>query len=301
MIVRALKKPFELKVFEALESRITFSSKELKYYHNLKQGYQGEQRFEQILKKDLHDHLLVLSDLRFEIGTTTFQIDSIILSGTTLYFFDVKNFPGDYQYLDKRLYKLPGKEVSNPLLQLKRNETLMRQVLLELHIDLPMECFDVFINPEFTLYQAPLNQHFIFPTQVHKFIDNMNHKPPVTSQQHKLAQHLITRDIGDYPHPRIPTFAYKELKKGLRCVNCNDISININGRNCFCSKCEHEESVADALLRNIKELCLLFPDQKITTNLVYEWCGKGYSKKSIKRFLERYFKSVGNHKWVYYV
>ncbi|MGN8647715.1 nuclease-related domain-containing protein [Gracilibacillus sp. HCP3S3_G5_1] len=300
MIIKVLKKPYELEVFDALDSRITFTQKEMVYYHNLKQGYEGEKNFEQLLRDTLVGSFLVISDIRMEIGTTFFQIDSILLTGDTLYLFDVKNYPGDYMHAEKRWYKLPKKEINNPLLQLKRNETLMRQVLQELQVNVQMECYDVFINSEFTLYQAPINKQLIFPSQIAKFIKDLRSQTPVTSSQHKLAKQLIARDTGNYPYPRIPTYEYQQLKKGLRCVNCNSISVNLRGRNCFCSTCGHVDAIHKAFLRNIDELRLLFSDQKLTTNLVYDWCGKEYSKKSIQRLLERNFQKNGVRQWTYY-
>ncbi|QGH33084.1 NERD domain-containing protein [Gracilibacillus salitolerans] len=301
MIEKTLKKPHELLIYEALLSRIPFSKKEESYFHNLKLGYEGEEKFEQLLKEKIDDQFIVISDLWLEVHTTTFQIDSILLTGDTLCFFDVKNYPGNYIHAEKRWYKLPQKEINNPLLQLKRNETLMRQILLELNVDLAVDSYDVFINPEFTLYQAPVNKQLIFPTQIPKFIKELVAKPPITSLQHSLAKQLIARDLGKYPHPRIPTYEYHQLTKGFRCGKCCRLTVYIEGRNCVCSKCQQVEPVHGALLQNIEELRLLFPDKKLTTNLVYDWCGGGYSKKSIKRFLEKNFRSVGTHKWVYYL
>ncbi|SFM28332.1 Nuclease-related domain-containing protein [Gracilibacillus orientalis] len=300
MIEKALEKPHELVMYEALFARTPFSMKEDRYFYNLKMGYEGEKKFEQFLDKTVDNRFIVLSDLRLEVQTTTFQIDSIVLTGDTLYFFDVKNYSGDYKYAEKRWYKLPDKEVSNPLLQLMRNETLMSQVLQQLHVSLPVECFDVFINPEFNLYQAPLNKHIIFPTQLPKSIKELASKIPVTSSQHTLAQQLISRDIGDYPHPRIPAYNFQQLKKGLRCSKCSGLSVFIEGRKALCPHCQQVEPIHKALLRNIKELHMLFPDEKLTTNFVYDWCGDGYSKKSIQRLLDDHFQKKGVRQWTYY-
>ncbi|WP_208586019.1 nuclease-related domain-containing protein [Gracilibacillus suaedae] len=301
MILKPLKKPYELQVFEALDSRFTFTKKEMSYFHNLKLGYEGEKNFEQLLRDSFNDDYLIISDIRLEVGTTSFQIDSILLTGSTIHLIDVKNFSGDYKYDEKRWYKLPDKEITNPLLQLMRNETLMRQVLQQLHVNLPIESFNVFINPEFTLYQAPLNKYFIFPTQINRFINTLKNKAPVASLQHDLANQLIARDIGNYPHPSIPSYKYDQLNKGMRCRNCHCLSIEIVGRKCLCHKCKTEEECHQAVLRNITELQLLFPNEKLTTNLVYSWTGKVYSKKSLKRILDTHFKRVGSNKWLYYI
>ncbi|SHN31622.1 nuclease-related domain-containing protein [Gracilibacillus kekensis] len=301
MIVKHLEKPYELTILDALHLRISFSKKEETYYHNLLLGYEGELRLEQALQTGLSDSFYVLSDLRFEIGTTSFQMDSLLFTGEELILLDAKNFPGDYKLSDKRWFKLPNKEISNPLLQLKRNETLMRQLMEKLNRNLPVESYTVFTHPEFTLYQAPINQHFIFPTQISRFISSLNERLPANSSQLKLAQQLISLDIGAYPHPQIPKFHYDQLKKGQRCYECRGLSMKIEGRNAVCLQCHSNEQVHEAVLRNIREFQLLFPDEKVTTNIVYDWCGKEYSQKSIKRFMDKNFKAVGSHKWIHYV
>ncbi|MDX8045078.1 nuclease-related domain-containing protein [Gracilibacillus sp. S3-1-1] len=301
MLKKPLLKTYELSIFETLQERLPFSKQASSYYHNLQLGYQGEKEWESLLQQQLNGYVIVLSDMRFEVGTSTFQVDSLLLTGDSLLLFDVKNFPGDYKYEERRWYKLPNKEINNPLLQLMKNETLMRQLLQQLDVNLPIESYDVFINPAFTLYQAPVSKHFIFPTQLDRFITSMNNRAPITKFHHDLAAQLMSLDIGAYPHPNIPTYEFTQLKKGLRCGECCKLSMEVVGRKSICRKCGKSEPNADALLRNIKEFRLLFPKEKLTTNVVYDWCGEGYSQKSIKRLLEANFKRVGTNKWVYYV
>jgi hypothetical protein len=48
--------------------------------------------------------------------------------------------------------------------------------------------------------------------------------------------------------------------------------VSVGGNKCACENCEHEEEIESAFLRSVKEQKLLFPDRKITTNEVHEWC-----------------------------
>ncbi len=300
MIVKKLKKPYELAIFDALYLRVKFSRKEEMYYHNLRLGFEGELRLEQALRIGLADTFYILSDMRFEIGTTSFQLDSLILTGVEVIMLDAKNFPGDYKFSDNRWFKLPNKEINNPLLQLKRNETLMRQLLEKINRNLAVESYNIFTHREFTLYQAPINKQLIFPTQIQRFISTLNEKPPANSSHLKLAHQLISSDIGPYPHPQIPNFQYNQIKKGLRCLECGGLPMKIEGRKAVCLQCHGNEHIHEAILRNIHEFRLLFPDEKLTTNLVYDWCGEVYSKKSIQRLLENHFSKIGSKQWTYY-
>lgn len=68
----------------------------------------------------------------------------------------------------------------------------------------------------------------------------------------------------------------------------------------FCKDCESEEEVDSAILRCVEEIRLLFPDKKITTNCVFEWCRGAVSKKVIRRILKRNFKALGEKKDRYF-
>jgi hypothetical protein len=67
-----------------------------------------------------------------------------------------------------------------------------------------------------------------------------------------------------------------------------------------CAKCGALEKVEDAILRNVKELVLLFPDYKITSQSVYEWCMLDLNKRTFCRILKKNFTSFGNTRDTYY-
>lgn len=80
-------------------------------------------------------------------------------------------------------------------------------------------------------------------------------------------------------------------------MKCTSFSIYVSGRNFICKDCGYQEIVADAVIRAVKEFKLLFPEQKITTNVIHDWCKVVNSKKRIKRILETHYKIVGVHQW----
>jgi hypothetical protein len=60
------------------------------------------------------------------------------------------------------------------------------------------------------------------------------------------------------------------------------------------------EEVEAVVLRSVKELILLFPNRKITTNDIYEWCGGINSKKAIRRILVKTFELIRHSRSSYY-
>jgi hypothetical protein len=148
---------------------MNLSDKDKQHFFNLKKGYEGEIIFDSLAEK-LQCECFILNDLLLKLNNTMFQIDSLIIIQETIYFFEVKNFEGDYYYESDRLYKKSKSEINNPLNQLNRSESLFRQLLQSLGFNIPILASVVFINPEFTLYQTPLNKPFIFPTQVNRYL-----------------------------------------------------------------------------------------------------------------------------------
>jgi len=53
--------------------------------------------------------------------------------------------------------------------------------------------------------------------------------------------------------------------------------------------------------RNIEEFHLLFPEELITTNKMYDWCNKEYSKRRIRRLLKTEYKPIGLKNGTHYI
>ncbi|THE12757.1 NERD domain-containing protein [Bacillus timonensis] len=300
MIYKHRTKPQELVVFEILNKRNELSSKDKQYYLYQKKGYEGELLFDSLTEK-LQCDCLILNDLLLEVNNTTFQIDTLILIEGKIRTFEVKYYEGDYYYEATKLYKKPKHEVSNPIIQLNRCESLLSQLLRTHGCHLPIEASVVFNHPTFTLYQAPLNLQAILPTQLNNYMRALDTTPSkINEKQRRIADLLVSLHITKSPYSKVPSYRYGDLRKGITCKMCDSFSISIEGRNCKCEKCGHKELVADAVLRTVHEFTTLFPDQKITTNVVFEWCGGNPTKRKIQRILTSNFKSVGVRQWTYY-
>lgn len=291
--------PMELQLLESLLSRMDLAEKEKQYYLNLKKGFDGEQRFDQLTDK-YQSKFLILNDLLLQVNNTTFQIDSLLIADT-IHIFEVKNYSGDFYYESDRIYKTPNLEIVNPLNQLSRSESLLRLLLQKLGFSFPINGSVIFINPEFMLYQAPTDKPFIFPTQINRFCKQLfsNSLKP-TKKQKDLANKLSSLHITESPFSQLPTYEYQELRTGIICSKCKSFSVEALGKYCFCEICEEKELIEEAILRSVKEYKLLFPNAKITTVGIYDWCDGISSKKTISRILERNFNKVAARRWTHF-
>jgi hypothetical protein len=74
----------------------------------------------------------------------------------------------------------------------------------------------------------------------------------------------------------------------------------IQGYKIVCRDCDHTERIGSAVLSSFEEMKLLFPEQNITTNLLYKWCGGILSKQTISRVLRENYKIQGRGLAAYY-
>jgi hypothetical protein len=203
---------------------------------------------------------------------------------------------------EEKFFKRPRQEIINPLYQLSRAESLLRQLLLHIGCKTPIESHVVFIHPAFSLYHAPLDQPIIFPTQIYshlKFISNQaEHQSPPDK---RLARKLVELSKSESIYQRVPAYDYDELTKGVFCDSCGTGLLKLDKRTLSCATCGDRESLTKAVLRMVKEFIILFPQVRLTTNQMYEWCGEAVPRRAIRRILSQHYQAVGTGKWTYYV
>ncbi|MBU8878123.1 NERD domain-containing protein [Bacillus sp. FJAT-29790] len=301
MIIKPRIEPEELKIMRCLHRRMNLSVKDRNNYFNLEKGFEGERNFDEWLK-NLSNDWIILNDLLFESNNTLFQIDTLLISPETIYMFEVKNYEGDYYIDDDRWFTISGSEIKNPLLQLKRSESLLRRLLNDLGITTPIESNLVFVNPDFYLYQTPLNIPIIFPPQILRFIKKLNLNSSKIRDNHlNFAEKIVSIHIKESPYTRRYDYSYENLKKGITCATCYSIIDDINVDILTCNKCGSKEDVTSAVLRSTEEFILLFLNEKITTKTIHEWCKVIKSKKTIRRILSKKYNKNGNCRYLYFV
>jgi len=269
---------------------------------NLNKGYEGEWKFYKLLEKELTADSLALYGLQFEVNNSEFQIDCLLIVQNSIFLFEVKNYEGDFYIEGGRWYAEPsGNEVRDPLHQINRSEILFRRLLQQLGYNLTVKSYIVFVNSEFHLYQAPINQSIIFPGQLMRFIKTLNNMTGSVTKRHtRLADQLALRHIHNSSHERLPKYTYEELKKGIVCRVCANFLSHSNMMTLRCDKCGSEEDMESVIMRSVREFNLLFPERRITTSAIFEWC-KIYSKKTIRRILKKTMKFIKNSRYSHFI
>jgi hypothetical protein len=129
----------------------------------------------------------------------------------------------------------------------------------------------------------------------------LNTKPSKLNSQHtRLAEKLLSLHITDSRFSRVPKYEYGLLRKGVFCPDCKEIYTEYKQKKFTCTHCHSKESVEDALMRTVEEYRLLFPERKITTTAIYEWCNPVLPAKMIRRLLTNNLQSIGEFNTRYY-
>lgn len=295
------REPIELKKLKVLNVRMTLTDKEKQHLSNLQKGFDGELQFDQLVNQ-LECECLKVNDLLLN-HSNTFQIDSTLIFPGMVNLYEVKNFEGDFHLDSEKLYKHPHSEVMNPMIQLNRTESNLRQLLQSLGISMKVNAYVVFINQEFVLYDAPRqNKQILFHNQLKRHFNSLNASKfsKLARKEHMLAEKLVSLHMEDSPFTQLPAFEWDHLKKGISCEKCSSLLVDASERNCLCMNCGHKETVDAAVMRSVQEIKLLFPNLKITTALVHEWCHGIDSKLRINRILHKHLKIVKLSRWSYY-
>lgn len=300
MIVKERTKPEELVILQTLKPRMSLEEKDLLNLFTQEKGYEGEVQFDHWFT-DYRAECLIINDLLLEVNGTLFQIDSLVITQDRLHLFEVKNMEGDY-YLDGEKFKTSaGAEVKNPLHQLSRAESLLKQLLKNLGFYTPLEPHLVFINPEFALLQAPLKSPIILPNQLNRFMKNMNRtSSKLTSKHTKLAEALLSLHIKKSPFTRVPEYNFEMLRKGVICGTCGEFLESYSRNKYICRNCQSQESMESVVLHSAKTFQLLFPERKLTTTAIYEWSDGLLPIKAIRRVFQSNLSVNGECSSTYY-
>jgi len=302
MILKERAESEELLKMRSLNTRMELTQEEKFHFFNLEKGYEGETKFDQ-KAESLQEERYIINDLMLKINNSYFQIDSTFISQEGIRLLDVKNFEGDFCIEKDRFYAIKtGREYKNPIEQLNKCTSQFRQLLRDLKLNYLVEAFVIFINPEFTLYNTQIDYPIILPNQVDRFFRNINNTPSKLNEGHeKLAKQLISLHQTKNPYSKVPNYQYEHLKKKVYCKYCSSFQVTLRNHTFICDKCEGHETIEDAILRNVKEFQLLFPERKITTSNIFEWCNVDLTKRTFCRVLNKNFKAVGKTSDSYYI
>ncbi|WP_064092384.1 nuclease-related domain-containing protein [Rossellomorea aquimaris] len=267
MIIKNRKIPLSILYNQALIRRISPDSIHLPQIQadllKLWAGYHGECKVDRHLSTIDNPDLFILNDLCLPIGSTFFQIDSLILSKSFSVIIEVKNIAGvleiggEFEQLSRTINgETTG--FTNPLSQAKRYKIhLLHWMKMKKIPMLPVEYLVVFTNSSSILNSMKNSQN-----NLKRIIRVENLVPTFMSLQQKYSiVHLINKQLKrltnllNKSHIQYPNNMTEEkIIKGVQCTSCLEFSMIRNQSSWFCPNCEiydkkaHEQAIYDYLL-----------------------------------------------------
>lgn len=276
-----------LLIYEILNQRTILTKNDAFYYYALKKGYEGECRLD-TLTINLRCDCLILNDLLLEVNRSHFQIDALLITPGGLIIYEAKNYEGDYHWGEEILTKDSSIHIENPSLQLARMRPKLHILFQQLPYPGLFQQHVVFINPAFTLYGTPAHEPFIFPTQLKAHFAKLDRNTQkITPQDHRLAEQLLQLNQTDYPIKNIPAYTFHTMKKGVACPRCESLETEINHNWLSCKKCQSKTPAQQEIQKAITDFRILFPNERLTTDQLYQWCGKKIKRDRLYRHLAK--------------
>lgn len=295
------EEPLELRLLKVLKQRSEVSEHFKRRIMSLEKGYEGERRFDRVFQGSL-GNCLFLNDLHFNHDSNYFQIDSLLISALGIYLYEIKNMDQEYFMEENKLFKLPRYEISNPLNQLSRTELLFKQMLQKYELRVDFNPYVVFINPNFTLLQAPINKRIILPTQINNHLQSLSKNlPSLPPTKFELAKEILALETTERVIREMPKYTYEEVRKGVSCLNCGSLKTKREYRTIKCFTCSSVGPLDEVIFSTIDEFELLFPNVKVTTSIIVEWCSGEISPATALRILKKRYEMQKTKRWSYFV
>ncbi|EXJ24111.1 hypothetical protein ADIAL_0422 [Alkalibacterium sp. AK22] len=285
-----------------LNERLKLSQETRLELLNQQKGWEGERKFDDLIKEYLMCEALVLNDLLLSYSGKSCQIDTLVITSDKVILYEIKNYQGNFTMLNGQLQTASGKPLGNPTVQLSRTGALIERMLDDWGIDRTFESFVMFIHPHFHLYLSSETDPFIFPAQIIAHLTCMSKQTKALDKMaHYLADKLLSVQRQEVPYQKVlPAYTFEECSKGLSCLKCSSLKLTVTQRKVYCRQCRHKASMQETLYFNIEQFRFLFPNKPITTRSVAEWTGLHPKNKRLNRLLNTHYTRKGVAKSIHY-
>lgn len=286
-------KPAPLLIYEKLMPRMFLSKEDHSAYTRLMKGYKGECVFASFLTRDIRKRCIPIFSLRINPKTNEAQLDLLLLLSTKILHFEIKFFSGDYFIQDEHWHMRSGLTIDNPLRQLERGKEILERLLYIKNIQLPVESYLAFVHHDFRLFQAPMDKPILYLNQIEQFLQKeMISRQIQTASSQKTAHLLKSQHIQNSKHDEYPSYSFSSLKKDIFCPHCQHSLIKKSQRLFICMTCQQTFDRKQVLLNQIEDFRILFPEEPLSSSILFEWFGRKVQRRVIYRLLFNHYRMI---------
>lgn len=298
------KKSRRHKQLEILTYRYDLSEEDLIELENLRKGYEGELTFDKVLEDEFGDvDFIHIKDYCFKIqrGSSVstksessidreIQLDNIIIAGDRMITFEVKNYSFDLKYDEGHWAYLNGRKFSDPLIQIRRQQDALQELVEEPGFTVKVFSTIVFINPDQTIYNLPENPEIIIRSNLLKKLKQVLREN--RNDYSKMIKYMEARRLPESQYQGEVGVLFEELKTGVFCGECGERLHKRSNYNYFCESCDRIIPILTVVKRLIYEIGTLNMNWKITASILHK-----YSKESISESCMLKYRKAGKIKY----
>ncbi|TDM12091.1 nuclease-related domain-containing protein [Macrococcus lamae] len=262
-------------------------------YHKLFtyiKGFEGESYFYKLINDTECVKLWDIS-LDYRKGS---QYDFLIFDKGTLYHFDVKNFTGSYQLVDRQFVSEKGNVHTDVVSQLSKAHHKLESFLKSQQIKYQLVSRVLFVNHDYRLSTDTIPKSVLLPHQVDEVVHYIQSIEPL--QEHRAAaEKILAYHNNELVQERIHYYPFDNFKGGIRCGKCRRLSMipDLKKKYICCTNCHHRVNNKTALCSLILEMSLLKNDS-LSAAEVRKW--SGMPLRTVQRMMSDSCHKQGQYK-----
>ncbi|SHE32229.1 Nuclease-related domain-containing protein [Atopostipes suicloacalis DSM 15692] len=275
-------------------------------YLRLEKGAEGEQDLVNYLEKYGEAHWVILRNVWLDFYGE-FEIDLLLITRGGLYSFEVKNYSGNLELIDSQC-RMNGHSIGqNPFSQAQKVPVQLKEMFKHQSRHPEIQGVLVFIgeNNHVTIQDQVSGIQVLCRNELMHYIwqiarQERNYLGYPVEVDTVLAA-LRSYEIGKPSKEKeIPQTAKEYLRKGVCCCYCGSFDVKAKNGYVICS-CGMHEPKTEAILRTICEYGIIYHEKNLTTTGLTDFFDGFITRKTISRYLNKYFERVGSYKGAEYL
>lgn len=271
----------------------------------LETGRQGEQKVLSYLQQFGSEHWHVLPNLWLDYFGK-FECDLLLLTTAGIYPFEIKNYTGQFEF-KKSQCLINGKKVGhNAIAQAQKVFINIKNILTDASVPVNIQGAAIFIGPHNeVLIHDPIEDIDIVRANqlrnyIWKIVQEERHYQGKPVDLQKILQVLKTYETENpFGQDNIPEEIKARAHKGIHCSHCGNFNLNTNLSYISCS-CGMHEPRENAIVRTICEYGVIHHNKELTIAELVDFFDGEISRSTIRKYLKKHFKQIGNSKNVQY-
>ncbi|MGK0554959.1 nuclease-related domain-containing protein [Macrococcus capreoli] len=252
-------------------------------YFFVRYGFLGEKEFVETFP--IMSHHIELFNVVLKYYGTSFEVDRLVITGETIYAFDIKNHSGQY-CVDGETWTKNQKNIKSPTTQFDVLEKGMRQIIGSTDIPHRLVCKMIFINKTFTINK---NIHgLVTYYEIHPMMQRIRNELPSGKYEHRIKNYFVNLSVPNTLNKQRPQFDIKQLNGGVTCLKCEGkIDMERGNSPTICPSCGSKLKKDKLILQALIEYEIL-KDRGFTMKEAHSWIGRDF-RNITKRVIDKHY------------